>query len=138
MVSISPGTLSFIIEKAREFDAESAPVDPDSGSSPVDDAVIDILEDTSDNPTREELAGALNSLNRDQRAELLAMMMIGRGDYAASEWRQALTQARYVLDARLTRYLIETPLLGDYLANAANDLGIDIAEYPGVRGELQP
>jgi hypothetical protein len=133
MVSISPDALSFIIEKAREFDAESPPVDPGSGSSPADDAVIDILEDTSDNPTREELAGALNSLDLDQRVELLAMMFVGRGDYDAKEWKEALAEARDTIDTRLTEYLLETPLLGDYLANAANDLGVEVAEYLGAR-----
>jgi hypothetical protein len=132
MTSITPDTLSFIIEKAREYDAESAPVDADSGSNPADDAQRDILEDTSDNPTRQELAGALDALNEVQRLELLAMMLIGRGDYDASAWVAALRQARDIADDRLTDYLIETPLFGDYLASAANDLGIVVTEYPGT------
>jgi hypothetical protein len=66
-----------------------------------------------------------------QRLEILAMMLIGRGDYDASAWVEALRQARDIADDRLTDYLIETPLLGDYLASAANDLGIAVTEYPG-------
>jgi hypothetical protein len=131
MAYISPETLSFIIEKAREYDAEAAPVDANSGSNPSDDAQRDILEDTTDNPTRQELAGALDALNEVQRLEILAMMLIGRGDYDASAWVEALRQARDIADDRLTDYLIETPLLGDYLASAANDLGIAVTEYPG-------
>lgn|SRR4051794_17555086 len=132
MTSISPDTLSFIIEKAREYDAETAPVDADSGSNPADDAQRDILEDTVDNPTREELVGALEGLNDAQRIELLAMMLIGRGDYEASAWAEAVRQARDSADDRLIEYLIETPLFGDYLASAANDLGIAVIEYPGT------
>lgn len=136
-IRISPDTLSFIIEKAREYDAEAAPVDPDSGSNAADDAQRDILEDTPGNPTREELAAALDGLDEMERVELLAMMLVGRGDYDVESWAEAMMQAREIADQRLTEYLIETPLFGDYLASAANDLGIAVAEYPGT-GDLSP
>ena len=44
--------LTYIIEKVREFDAETPPVDAGSGSNPTDDNDVAILEDTGDNPTR--------------------------------------------------------------------------------------
>ena len=38
--------LAYIIEKARESDEETAPVDSDPGSNPSDDNDVAILEDT--------------------------------------------------------------------------------------------
>ena len=66
--------LAYIIEKAREFDVETPPVDAESGSNPTDDNDVAILEDTGDNPTRQELAAALDTWGDDQPIEVLALM----------------------------------------------------------------
>jgi Protein of unknown function (DUF3775) len=115
--------LAYIIEKAREFDAETAPLDSAPGSDPDNDDDAAILEDTSDNPTRQELVAALDALNDDQRIEILALMWLGRGDFDRSEWPDALVQAREVHNAAETQYLVGTPLLGDYLEEAIAALG---------------
>ena len=85
MLTIAPESLAYIIEKAREFDAETAPVDADSGSNPTDDNSVDILEGGAGNPTEQELAAALDALNDDERVELLALMWVGRGDFGRKE-----------------------------------------------------
>lgn len=121
--------LAYIIEKAREFDEETAPVDSDSGSNPSDDSDVAILEDTPDNPTRQELAGALDALDDDQKTEILALMWLGRGDFETSEWRDALAQAREIRNAAETEYLIGTPLLADYLEEAIAALGYSLDDY---------
>ena len=121
--------LAYIIEKAREFDAETAPVDSDSGSNPSDDNDVAILEATGDNPTGEELAAALDALDDDQRIEILAQMWVGRGDFDRDEWRDALAQARQVHNENETSYLIGTPLLADYLENGADLLGHSLEDF---------
>lgn len=120
--------LVYIIEKAREFDAETAPVDEASGSNPSDDNDVAILEATADNSTEQELTAALNSLDDDQRIELLALMWVGRGDFDRDEWRDALAQARDVHNDLETSYLIGTPLLADYLEIALDRLGYSLED----------
>ena len=114
--------LAYIIEKAREYDAETAPVDSNSGSNPSDDNDVAILEATADNPTRQELAAALDALNEDQKIEILALTWLGRGDFDPGEWRDALAQAGEIHNATETEYLIGTPLLADYLEDAIASL----------------
>ncbi len=126
MLNTPIAQLAFIIVKAREFDAETAPVDSDSGSNPSDDGDVAILEATADNPTRQELAAALDALNDDQRIEILALTWLGRGDFDRGEWRKALAQAREIHNAIETEYLIGTPLLGDYLEEAVATLGYSL------------
>jgi len=121
--------LAYIIEKARQFDAETAPVDSDSGSNPTDDGDVAILEATGDNPIREELAAALDALNDDQRVELLALTWLGRGDFERGEWREALARAREIHNETETGYLIGTPLLSDYLEEALGALGYSLEDY---------
>ena len=129
MLTIPIEKLAYIITKAREYDAEVPPVDEDSGSNPSDDADRDVLEESPDNPTRQELADALDSLGEPERIELLALTWLGRGDYTKEEWRDALKDARSIHDRKETSYLIGTPLLGDYLEEGLSQLGYSIEDY---------
>ena len=121
--------LDYIVEKAREFDAETAPVDSDPGSNPNDDRDVAILEGTPDNPTEQELLAALDALDDDQRIEILALMWLGRGDFDRSEWPDALSQAQEIHNAGETGYLVGTPLLADYLEEGLAALGYSLEEY---------
>ena len=129
MLTIPLKKLGFIIAKAREFDAE-IPIDPDaaSGSNPADDDERQILLDTPDNPTREELRDAIDGLNIDEREELLALTWLGRGDYEAADWSEALRQVRESATATESDYLLGTPLLADYLEEGASALGVSLED----------
>jgi hypothetical protein len=124
-LSIPLETLNYIIERAREFDAEVPPVLSDDGSNPVDDEAGDtsILEDRPDNPTLEELSAALDQLNDDQRDEIVALAWVGRGDFSKDDWGEAVDAAHDRHNGDETRYLIGTPLLADLLEEGASQLG---------------
>lgn len=121
--------LEYIITKAREYDVQVPAVDENSGSNPGDDHDIDILDASHENPTRKELFAAIQSLNEDQRIELLALMWVGRGDFSAVEWDEALSTASERHNGREAKYLIGTPLLGDYIEEGLAALGIEIEAY---------
>ncbi|MBC2885556.1 DUF3775 domain-containing protein [Ochrobactrum sp. CM-21-5] len=125
----SLNNLEFIISKAREYDVQVPAVDENSGSNPSDDDDVDILDASPDNPTRKELFAAIRSLNEDQRMELLALMWLGRGDFGADEWEEALSTASDRHNGREAKYLIGTPLLGDYIEEGLVALGFDVEAY---------
>ena len=130
MLSIPLETLAFIITKAREYDVEVPPAgDEEDASNAADDGEREILEDRPDNPTGQELVGAIRSLNDPQRIELMALMFLGRGDYDAKQWREALHEAAQAYDRKETRSLVETPMLGDYLEEGLSQLGYSIEDY---------
>ena len=87
-ITISPEKVVFLVEKAREFAVKDAPSKRDPGSNPSDDRMIEVLEDHPDDPVLTEIAGLINSLNEDEKIELVALMWMGRDDYAAEEWRK--------------------------------------------------
>ena len=130
MLTISLEKLAYIVEKAREYDAE-VPVDPDAatGSDPADDDERQILLDTPDNPTEQELRDAIDGLNLDEREELLALLWLGRGDYDAQSWPDALRQARETQSSTEAEYLLGTPLLGDYLEEGVEALGLSLEDF---------
>jgi hypothetical protein len=107
--------VSFIILKAREYDVKESDTDPDEGSNAIDDNQRDVLADGHDDPVREELLGAIRSLNDDERVRLVALAWLGRGTYSKEEWREAVTTARTEHSRRTAEYLLGLPLLGDYL-----------------------
>src|SRR5690606_17832233 len=103
--------LEFIIAKAREYDVQVPATDEESSSNASDDNEVDILDASLANPTRKELFAAIRSLNIDERQELLALMWVGRGDFSADEWDEALSTAVDRDNGREAKYLIGTPLL---------------------------
>ena len=129
MLTIPLEKLTYIIEKAREFDAEVPADADDTGSNPADDGESGILFDTPDNPTKEELKDAIAGLNTDEQEELLALIWVGRGDFTAKEWPAAMQLARESRTASEADYLIGTPLLADFLEEAVSALGLSLEEY---------
>ena len=119
-------TLAFIIEKAREFDAQVDEDDPDSGSNAIDDRMVAILEDAPDNPVEQELMAALGNLDDDALTELLALLWVGRGDFDRESWSDALRQAREAKNKRIVRYLVGTPMLGDLIEEGLAELGVSV------------
>jgi hypothetical protein len=127
-LGIAAEKLAYIIAKAREYDAEIAPIDGGERPAPGADDERSILEATSGNPTRRELWGAISSLNDDERSELVALTWLGRGDFEDSEWAEALAQARQTRSSRTARYLVGTPLLADYLEEGVSRLGFALED----------
>jgi len=134
--------VSFIIVKAREYDVKAEDADPDSGSNPIDDGQTDVLTNKQEDPVREELLGAIRSLNEEERLRLVALAWLGRGTYSKEEWREAIATARSEHSRRTAEYLLGLPLLGDYLEDglALFDEGIvdDSDTREGVDGEDEP
>jgi len=130
MLVIPLERLAFIIAKARGFDAE-VPIEPDAatGSDPPDDDELQVLLDTPDNPSEQELRNAIDGVGLPEHQELLALMWLGRGDYDVESWPEALRQAAETDIANVTDYLVGTPLLGSYLEAAADALGLSLEDF---------
>jgi hypothetical protein len=126
--AIDRETLAYIIEKARAYDGLVAPDDPSDGSDAVDDRFMDALEDEPDNSVGRELGVAIGSLDVDAKASLVALTWLGRDDYEAGDWLEAFAAARGRAETSTARYLMGMPLLGDYLENGADKLGINLLE----------
>jgi hypothetical protein len=125
-IGISTETLAFIVLHARAYDMEVPESDPDEGSNAADDRMIDVLEEGPDNAMGAELRAAIVSLPVDQRAALVALTWIGRGDYDRSQWAEALATAQSRANGATARYLMGMPMLGDLLEQGADEVGIDL------------
>ncbi len=105
-----------IIVRARQLEAQVPGVDPDNDPDPDDsDDEFDVLEDEMDETVEDELRTAIDDLADDQQAELLALAMVGRGTYDASEWEDALEDANDPSGESPVDQLLDMPTLAEYL-----------------------
>ncbi|MBP0582776.1 DUF3775 domain-containing protein [Labrys sp. LIt4] len=119
-----------LIVEARRLDVKDGDNDPQSGSDAMDDRNVDTLSASDpDEASEHEFRGMIAGLNIDERADLLALLYIGRGDFAAGEWEaaRALALERDAASLHLGNYLVDTPNLPDLLGEglAAIGLGLD-------------
>jgi hypothetical protein len=105
-----------IIIRARQLEAQVPGIDPDNDADPNDsDDAFDTLEDEMDETVEDELRTALDDLADDQQSELLALAMVGRGTYDASEWEEALEDANDPSGESPVDQLLDMPTLAEYL-----------------------
>ncbi len=128
MPDISTEKVCFIIAKAHEVFAKVGIDDPDSGSNATDDGMVDILEDSADDLTTEELRQFIDALNEDEQIAVVALVWLGRDDeYTLDEWDQIVAEARRAHNDQTAAYLLGMPLLADHLEAglSAHDLHCD-------------
>lgn len=114
-LSLSPEKVCFIILKARALAAKDVESDPDSGSNPTDDGMIDVLEDQPDDPTAEELAAFIDSLNEDEQIDLVALAWLGRDGVGIEDWPELRAEAGRSHREQTAAYLLGMPLMADHL-----------------------
>ncbi len=131
MLTIPLSTLGWIIVKAREFDGKDVDTDDPGDDS---DNPLGVLEDRADDPTFDELTSWISDLNDFQKAELVAIFWLGRDDGDASDFAGLLKEARSQQGKSTARYLLGSPLLGDYLEEGLERLGIDTSEVESALG----
>jgi|ERR1700730_8610298 hypothetical protein len=127
-LSISAEKVAFLIEKAREFDVKEGATDPDSGSNPTDDNMIDVLEETRDDPVAQEIAGFVNGLTEDEQIDLITLVRLGRGDGTIEEWDELRRETRETQDRPAAPTLLGEPLVSDYLAEGLSAFGVSWAD----------
>lgn len=127
-MQISAEKVTFLILKAREFDAKDVVTDPDDGSNASDDDMIAVLEDHGDDPVRQEIAAFIQSLSVDEQIDLVALTWLGRGDGTIDEWERLRSDATQAHNGRTASYLLGEPLLGDFLAEGLDAFGISYAD----------
>ena len=120
-------TICRLIIRAREMEAQ-VPGEVDKDEDPTDsDDEFAVLEDEANEAVEEEIRALLDDLPDDQIEEVLALAWVGRGTYDASEWEEALEEARDSNSEAPIDQLMEMPTLAGYLdaGLAASELSCD-------------
>jgi hypothetical protein len=108
-------TLCSLIALAREFQAKEEVVFPEVPSSPTEDWAMQMLADHIDDGNLAEFNGIIEDMGERQRAELVALMWLGRGDYDLEDWEEAVDEALGDFSIRAASYLLAHPMISDHL-----------------------
>jgi len=130
-LTIDPDTVRLFILKAKAIGAamnddyaggseHEIELDGDARDSHNHDG---LAEEEEENLTEEELRELIDDLNVDEAADLVALVWIGRGDYDAAEWADAVNEARQRSNKRTSSYLLGLPMLADYLEEGLEAIG---------------
>lgn len=123
MLNLNPDTVCRLIGLAHEFHAQEAVVIPEVPDSPSGDWATQMLADHVGDTTFQEFKSIIDDLDPDQQQQVVALLWLGRGDYALEEWDDALQEASDQWNENTAEYLIAHPLLADFL-----DEGLHIHE----------
>jgi hypothetical protein len=130
-LTIDPDTVRLFVLKAKAISAGVSDDYQDGNEHEIelDDQTHDghhhdgLAEEESENLTEEELRELISDLNVDEAAELIALVWIGRGDYEAAEWDDAVAEARQRGNRRTAKYLLGLPMLGHLLEEGLEAIG---------------
>ena len=128
-LSISSEKVCFLIVKARQFDVQDVDTELEAGSNPSDDRMIDVLEESKDNPVAQELRVFIAELDEDEKADAIGLLRLGRGDGAMEDWQAMRDEGMREHSGRVAVYLMTEPLLGDYLEEGLSQFGFSCAEF---------
>jgi Protein of unknown function (DUF3775) len=127
ILNVNPETVRRLMALAREFHAQEDVVIPEEPANPSGDWGIQILAGHADDLTVQEFLSIVDDLGPDQQQEVVALMWLGRGDYAAEEWDSALTLAEEQWTEDTGAYLLAHPMLADELQAGLIALGYEEA-----------
>ena len=123
MLNVIPETVCFLISKARVFHSREGVVLPDIADSPSDDWARQAMTDQDGDTLFQEFKSTVDDLEPDQQQAVVALMWIGRDDFAGDEWDAALQEARNNWTESTAEYLIAHPQLADHLRDGLDILG---------------
>jgi hypothetical protein len=125
-LDISGEKAAWVVVRARELEAKVQPFNADAETAAEEHGGI--LEDRGGDPTVRELVDYIRALNDDEKANLVALVWIGRGTYEPEQWAEAITRARREHGASTERYLLQSPLLAEHLEAGLDAIGQRPAE----------
>lgn len=127
-LTVSLDTVCRLIVRARELEAQVPGTENDDEEDPADtDDPLAILVDEANEAVEDEVRALIEDLPEDEAAELLALAMVGRGTFDASEWDEALEAAGEDGAEAIIDQLLDMAMLAGYLdaGLAAFDLNCD-------------
>ena len=114
---ISTEKVCDFIEAAREV-AGKVPSTAGDRTTTGDDSKLVTIEDyPGEDDRRRQMVEFIAGLNVDEQIDLLALIMLGRGDYDIAEWDVAVAEAQGRIAARDPDFMIGDAALPQYLGD---------------------
>lgn len=115
-LGINPEKVCDIIEMGRELAGLEISTTGD-GTTSGDDSPLETLLEPAEgkDPRRREMVAYVGALDAEEQVNLLALILLGRGDFGLDEWEDALLTARDSIEGKSADFMIGDPALPGYL-----------------------
>ena len=118
-----------LIEAAREIAGKVPPTTGDRTTIGDDSPLVSIEDypgedDWDGDDRRSQMVEFIAGLNVDEQVDLLALIMLGRGDYEFADWDAAVSEAEGRIAARAPDYMIGDAALPEYLGDGLEAFGL--------------
>jgi hypothetical protein len=117
---ISADKVCAFIEAAREVAGKVPPTTGDRTTTGDDSKLVTIEDYPGEDDRRGQMVEFIAGLNVEEQVDLLALLMVGRGDYDVAEWDDALAAAAGEIADRHPDYMIGDAALPEYLGDGLN------------------
>lgn len=121
-IELNRETVHLLIDRVREFHTRDDVSFDEEPEIDDDDWSEQVSTSFASDPYYQEIKTTVEDLEPDQQMTLVALMWVGRGDFSIDEWDDALKEAEENWNENTADYLIGTPMLSDYLAEAIDQL----------------
>ena len=128
LVELNPEKVCFLIVKLREFGVQAEP-NLGGGSDASDDRFVAVFNNEADPSVTKEAEGLIAAMNDDEKRELIALSLVGRGDYSKEEWKDAMAAAGSRPGPTTASFLEGNPTASDDLEEGLSLFGFSCLDY---------
>ncbi len=115
-LGINPEKVCDLVEMGRELAGLEVSTAGDGTTNGDDSAFADMIEPGEGrDPRRREMISFIGGLDAEEQVNLLALILLGRGDFGIDDWEDALITARDSIDDKSADFMIGDPSLPAYL-----------------------
>ena len=129
---LNPDKVCVLIVKLREFGVQAEP-NLGGGSDATDDRFVSVFENEAAPSVVNEAEGLIAAMNTDEQRELIALSLVGHGDYAQEEWADAMEAAGSHPEPSVSAYLMQIPTISDDLEEGLSIFGFSCSDVEADR-----
>jgi hypothetical protein len=116
-LQISTDKVEDFIEAAREVAGKVRPTTGDHTTTGDDSELVTIEDYPGDDSRRQQMHEFILGLNLAEQIDLLALILVGRGDFDIAEWPDAVREARGLIKDGNPDFMIGDAALPEYLGS---------------------
>ncbi len=122
----------FLIVKFREFGVQAEP-NLGGGSDATDDNFVAVFNNEAEPSVVKEAEGLIAGMSVEEQQELIALSLVGRGDYSKEEWTDAMTAAASHPEPTTSAFLMQNPTVSDDLEEGLSLFGFSCSDFETSR-----
>ena len=99
------------------------------GADATDDKFVAVFNNEADPSVVSEAEGLIDAMNVDEQRELIALSLVGAGEYSKEEWGEAMDAANSHPEPTTAAFLLGNPNVSDSLEEGLSMFGFSCSDF---------